>query len=215
MFRDEVNVWQTELQRNPDSFQSWWGLGTAYLRRDRMESAIDPLARAHELCPTNRNTLRHYTEALVSLPDERADPHRSLVVAARLLQMLPKDPWTRTLVAKAHLQAARCGVGDEHFVTAERVALSCLEIARPKGYVFQIAAEARSAAGDFEGALGHLDDSIARGLDTLGVRIDKVRLLRRAGRDRDARRELWHLQRSHPTEPQVFALLQELAAPPR
>ena len=100
------------------------------------------------------------------------------------------------------------------FGEAERLALSCLEIAEPKGYVYQLAAFARNGLGDPDGALRHLETSMRRGLATVDVQIDRVRLLREMGREPDARAGLSRLQHECPMDPRVLALTRT-AAPPR
>jgi tetratricopeptide (TPR) repeat protein len=121
----------------------------------------------------------------------------------------------RTLQAQAHLQAGRVRGGREHFEEAERLALSCLQIATPKGYVYRLAATARRGLGDLEGALAHLDASIARGLRAPEVRLDRAAVLRELGRPRDARQELFTAQREAPGDPAVMRALLQLASPPR
>ena len=214
-YRDEVALWQAELAAQPASFAGWWGLGAALLQRGDAVAAIEPLARAHALRPQHLAALQHYAEALVSLPDDVAQPSRSLVVTELLLMRQPDDAWTRTLVAQAHLQAGAATGEREHWQEAEAVALSCLSIAPPKGYVFQLAAAARRGLGDLDGALAHLDESVRRGLAHTAVRLDRARLLRDLGRPADARRELLRAQAQAPMDPAVQQALFELAQPPR
>jgi tetratricopeptide (TPR) repeat protein len=215
LYRDERELWRAELAHNPASFRSWWGLGTSLLRKGDVQGAIEPLAKAHALLPTHFDTLRNYTEALVSLPDAAAEPERALEIAGKLAAASPLDPWARTLQAQAHLQAGRVGGGSDHFVAAEQLALSCLSIAAPKGYVYRLAAQARRGLGDLPGALAHLDASIERGLAPVGVRLDRAAVLRELGRPRDAQRELLVAQREAPGDPAVMQALLQLAAPPR
>ncbi|MFY9341777.1 MAG: hypothetical protein WAT39_04775, partial [Planctomycetota bacterium] len=215
LYRDEADLWRADLAHHPESFRPWWGLGTATLRAGDAAGAIGPLAKAHALYPGHFDTHRHYAEALVSVGDAEADPERSLAVTAALAAASPRDPWARTLQAQAELQAGRVRAGREHFERAERLALSCLEIAEPKGYVFQLAADARQGLGDLLGALAHLDASIARGLAPVGVRLQRVSLLRELGRAGEAHRELLRAAREHPGDPGVMRALQETAAPPK
>ncbi|MCU0864782.1 MAG: hypothetical protein MUC36_13420 [Planctomycetes bacterium] len=215
LYRDERDLWRLELARHQGSFRSWWGLGTAAARRGDNQGAVAALARAHELNPDYADTLRCYAEALLRLPDVEADPERALVVTAQARTLSPADPWVRTLVAHAHLQAGRLRGGDEHFVAAEDAALSCLSIAPPKGYVYRLAATARRGRGDLEGALAHLDAAIARGLGITGVRVDRVQVLRQLGRHDEARRELMLAQQQEPMHPELVALMQQAATPGR
>ena len=214
-YRDEERLWRHELAQNPRSFAGWWGLGTTAMRKQDFVAAIEPLARATELNPEHYDALRNYTEALLGLPDQQAQPARAIATAEALQARGPRDPWVRTLVVQAHLQAGRLGGGIEHFARAETVALSCLQIGAPKGYVYQLAAAARRGLGDLDGALAHLDTSIARQLGTVGVRLDRAAVLRALGRLDDARRELLRAQQQAPFDPAVQAAMQQLAVPPR
>jgi tetratricopeptide (TPR) repeat protein len=180
-----------------------------------MVGAITPLQRAHELYPEHHDTLRNYVEAMVALPDDAADPERLLRVSAELLDRSPDDPWIRTLVVQGHLQAGRLGGDLDHYQRAEEIALSCLTIATPKGYVYQLAAYARHGLNDVEGALRHLDTSIARGLNTVDVQIDRARLLHELGRISEAKKAIMNLQREWPTDTRVLSALRYFAAPGR
>ncbi|HEX6811067.1 MAG TPA: tetratricopeptide repeat protein [Planctomycetota bacterium] len=214
-YRDERILWQNVLAQHPNSFRGWWGLGSSLWRYGDVPAAIEPLARAHFLCPTHYDALVNYAEALVLLPDEKAQPFRSLVVSDALAARGNEDAWARTLQAQARLQAGRTTGEREYFEVAEQLALSCLQIAPPKGYVYRLAASARRGLGDLDGALAHLDASIARGLDHFTVRLDRAAVLRDLGRHADARRELLQAQRSAPMEPAVMQALHQLAQPPR
>ncbi|MCB9877387.1 MAG: hypothetical protein H6835_07275 [Planctomycetes bacterium] len=214
-YRDERTLWRQELARNPDDFRAWWGLGATLRREGDVVASVDPLRTAHLLYPAHYDLLRHFTEALVSLPDELARPDEALVVAQRLCAQGPEDPWARTLWVQAELQAGRVLGDPRYFETAGPRALSCLEIAPPKGYVYQLAAAARRGLGDYEGALQLLDASIARGLAPVGVRADRFLTLQGLGRAQEARDELLALQRDFPGDATVFGLVRSLAAPPR
>ncbi len=214
-YRDDVTLWQGELAAQPESFQAVWGLGAAHLRRGDLAAAIELLARAHAQRPQHHDALTYYAEALVSLPDATAHPARALEVTSLLTAQTPDDPWVRTLAVQAHLQAGRATGDRAHFEAAEQLALSCLQIAEPKGYVYQLAAAARRGLGDLEGALAHLDTSVQRGLHHTSVRLDRAAVLRDLGRYADARRELQIAQREAPMEPAVLRALQDLAQPPR
>jgi len=214
-YRDERILWQNVAVREPNSFRAWWGLGSAIWRYGDVAAAIEPLARAHLLCPAHYEVLANYAEALISLPDSQAQPFRALLVTDMLAARGSEDAWARTLQAQARLQAGRSTGEREYFEVAERQALSCLQIAQPKGYVYRLAAAARRGLGDLEGALAHLDASIARGLDHFTVRLDRAAVLRDLGRHAEARRELLQAQQRAPTEPAVMQALQQWAQPPR
>lgn len=214
-YRDEVSLWRAELARNPESFPAWWGLGAAHLRNGRAALAIEPLATAVVLRPQHVEALSHYVEALVELPEGSRQPVRALAAAIGLAERMPKDPWIRTLLCRAHLQMGAATGDRAEFATAERVALSCLEIAPPKSFVYLLAAEARQRAGDLDGALALLDTSVQRGLDHVAVRLARATLLRGLGRGVEARRELARAQQMAPMDPAVLSALREAASPPR
>lgn len=214
-YRDERRLWQVELAARPLSWRAWWGLGTANLRAGDVDAAIEPLARAHDLYPEQFDVLRNYAEALTRLPAERAQPFRALVVAERLHDRSPRDPWARTLLADACLQVGRASGEAAWFQRAEATALSCLDVASPKALVYRMAASARRGAGDLGGALAHLDASLARGLDPVALRLDRAALLRELGRHAEARRELLRAQQQAPMDPAVQHALRQAAQPPR
>lgn len=211
LYQDERDLWQVELAQNPESFRGWWGTGACEMRHGNFALAVEPLQRAHELYPEHHDALRNLVEALISVPDEQADPARSLAVGAQLLERSPDDPWVRTLVVHANLQAARLTGDEERWAVAEAIALSCLEIATPKGYVYQLAARARHGQGDVLGALAHLNTSIERGLDSLDVQFDRARLLHELGRTKEARRVIFEVQRDNPTDPRIIGALRYFA----
>lgn len=213
LYRDERELWRAELAHHADSFRSWWGLGTSTLRSGDVAGAIAPLARAHELYPGHFDTHRNYAEALVSLPDAQATPDRALAVTAALVARSPRDPWARTLQAQAELQAGRCSGTAAHFARAEELALSCLQIATAKGYVYLLAALARRGLGDLPGALAHLDTSIGRGLAGTAVRLERAAVLRDLGQLDEARRELSRAQREAPLDPAVMQAVHQFTAP--
>ena len=207
LYQDERDLWRAEIAQNAQSFRGWWGLGACQMRHSLPALAIEPLQRAHELYPLHHDAQRNLVEALVALPDDQAQPERTLAAGQALLERSPEDPWVRTLVVQANLQAGRLGLGEQHYVDAERIALSCLEIAKPKGYVYQLAAYARHGLGDVHGALAHLDTSLARGLNSVDVRMDRARLLHELGRTKEARAVIFELQREYPTDLRIVGAL--------
>lgn len=215
LYQDECELWQAELAHNPESFRAWWGLGTSRMRKQDLPGAIAPLQRAHALYPEHHDTLRNLVEALIALPDDHAEPDVALATADKLLERSPEDPWVRTLKVQAQLQAGRLRQDNHFFTEAEQLALSCLEIAKPKGYVYQLAAFARHGMGDIVGALQHLDTGIERGLNTKDVRYDRARLLFELGHVREARKAIFELQRDYPTDPRMINALRHFATPPK
>jgi tetratricopeptide (TPR) repeat protein len=124
-YRDERILWRNVVAREPSSFRAWWGLGSAIWRYGDVAAAIEPLARAHLLCPAHYEVLANYAEALISLPDAQAQPFRALLVSDRLASRASEDAWARTLQVQARLQAGRATHEREYFEEAERQALSC------------------------------------------------------------------------------------------
>lgn len=214
-YRDERTIWQHELAMRQDSFRAWWGLGTSTLRAGDAVGAIEPLNRAHALYPRHTQPLSDLVDALLALPDPAAEPERAVAAAAALRGLRPDDPWVRTLQARALLQQGRVRAHAEAFVAAEAMALSCLDVAPPKAFVFRLAAAARRGLGDADGALRHLDASLARGLAPVELRLERAALLQSLGRGAEARQELLQAQRQAPGDPGVLHALQQLAAPPR
>ncbi|MBL8733828.1 MAG: hypothetical protein JNN13_15765 [Planctomycetes bacterium] len=215
LYRDESELWRVELARGSDSYRSWWGLATSLRRKGEWREALVAFDHAHTLYPQHYDTLRNYVEALIDVPDADADVARTLRFAASMQALGPNDPWVRTLAAQAQLQAGRVRGEATHFEAAERLALSCLEIAPAKGYVFCLAAAARRGLGDLEGALRHLDESVRRGLAPVRVRLDRATVLGGLGRHGEARRELLLAQQQAPGDALVQQALLQLAAPPR
>lgn len=211
LYQDERDLWRAELAQNPESFRGWWGTGACEMRHGNFALAVEPLQRAHDLYPEHPDALRNLVEALIAVPDEQADPARSLAVGAKLLERSPDDPWVRTLVVQANLQAARLTGDEQRWAVAEVMALSCLEIATPKGYVYQLAARARHGQGDVLGALAYLNTSVELGLASLEVQFDRARLLHELGRTNEARRVVFEVQRSNPTDPRIIGALRHFA----
>lgn len=213
LYQDERDLWRAELAQNDGSFRGWWGLGATEMRHGNYAEAVPSLKRAHAIYPEHHDAMRNLVEAVVAVPDDAADPAYSLAVATALAERSPKDPWVRTLVVQAHLQSARITEHDEHWRIAETMALSCLEIGSPKGYVYQLASRARHGLGDVEGALEHLETSVERGLDSANVQFDRARLLHELGRSREAVRVILEIQRRDPTDPRIPGALQFFSRP--
>lgn len=214
-YRDEFRLYSAEIERRSTSFHGWWGLGAARLREGDFEGAIEPLLAAHLLRPENVEAVGFLTEALVQLPEERQQPALTMFAADRALAFRPDNPWFRTLHARALMVMGRANGDRSLFEQAEREALSCLDIAAPKSFVYLLASEARQLAGDPEGALVHLDTSVQKGLDRVTIWLARARLLRTMGRDAEARRSLAAAQQRAPMDPAVMATMREFAAPPR
>jgi len=119
------------------------------------------------------------------------------------------------LSADACMQVGRASGDRDYFEQAEKFALACLDFAPPKALVYRLAANARRALGDLEGALAHLDACIAGGFDYVPVRAERATVLGLLGRTAEARRELRQLQSQAPFDPAVRQAMQQLASPGR
>jgi tetratricopeptide (TPR) repeat protein len=214
-YRDERHLWRTVLAERPTAWRAWWGLGAAELRSGQVPAAVAALEQAQALYPEHYDVLRNFVEALVWLPVAQQRPFTALVAAERLAAAGPVDPWARTLLAEAQTQVGRVTGAAEWCRAAEQTALSCLEIAPPKALVYRTAAAACRARGDFAAALAHLDQSLARGLAPVAVRVDRAAVLHELGRPREAKAELLRAQLQDPGDPLVLHALQQAARPAR
>jgi tetratricopeptide (TPR) repeat protein len=186
------------------------------LLRGDLPAAEPELAQACALYPGFRNARRAWAECLLRMPAAEGWSFRALVVAAELSAQKPDDPYYRVLHATALLQAGSAGGEREYLETAERVALSCLQIAPPKALVYRLAADARGRLGDHAGALAHLDTALAAGFDLPALRAERSEVLRQLGRDGEADAELRAAFKSAPMDPSVRAAWERRhAAAPR
>ncbi len=214
-YRDERLLWQHEIAQHPLAWRAWWGLGTAQQRYGQPLAAVAPLAHAHALLPRHFDLLRNYAEAVLRLPAGHEQPWLAMVLTQKLRERAPRDPWAHALSADACMQAGRASGERQYFEQAEQLALACLEFAPPKALVYRLAANARRALGDLQGALAHLDTSIDSGFDYVPVRAERATLLGLLGRTAEARRELRLLQQQAPFDPAVQQAMQLLASPGR
>ncbi|MCR9243387.1 MAG: hypothetical protein NXI31_00040 [bacterium] len=205
-FRSETGLWRREIE-NASTWRTWWGLGAAHLRAQDYVRAVEPLHEAYRRNPRHGGVLRNYAEALTFLPADRARPWRALALTDYYLRARPDDPWARTLSAQACLVAGAATAEPRWYEEAERVALSCLDVAEPKGLVYRMAATARLRLEDPAGALAHLDASLAAGRDHFTVRLMRAEVLDQLGRGSESQRERLQAARQNPTEPAVMRAL--------
>ncbi len=220
------SLWRATLAGNPESAAALASL--ADIHRDRalqsarggdqaattreLRMAIVDVDRALSLQPRNVPMRKAAARLRLLLGPERGRPAIALVHAERLLARRADDPILRILVAETMI-ATGSATGEARFFTdGEHMALSCLDVAEPKGLVYRVAAEAREAAGDLDGALAQLDASIARGLDHVSVRCDRARVLLRLGRRAEARQEIARVLAVDPFQPDARRMLEELTA---
>lgn len=208
-YRDERVLWREVIAVQPHCFRAHWGLGLTLMRHGELRASLKHLAMAHRVYPGHKSALVGYLEAMLAEPDpSEQQPFLALVLADDLLERAPLDPYYRILKASALIQAGVATGAAGAFAEAEQVALSCLEIAVPKGLVFRVAARARHSSGDLEGAIELLDESVRRGLDHHSVLIDRASLLREAGRLAEAEADLRAALAQDPMDPRVHAALQ-------
>ncbi|MBK8096460.1 MAG: tetratricopeptide repeat protein [Planctomycetes bacterium] len=202
-YGDERALWRHALWLAKDSYRAHWGLGLAMVRHGDLEAALPHLRRARENYPGSAALWRSELEAWLDQRPERQAPFRAVVLAEELLAMMPNEPFHRILAARAMTQAGQRQPGHDWLARAETMALSCLQIAPPKGLVYTTAAAARQATGDLDGALALLDTSVARGLDHWTVLLERVELHERLGRRLEAERDVLRAQQQAPFEAAV------------
>jgi predicted Zn-dependent protease len=179
-----------------------------------MRHGLAYLHRAVELYPDHRAARRNIAEFQLALGANLGDPIMAVVMADYLVEREPANPFHRLLLSRALAQAGERDGRRERFSEAESAALSCLDIAEPKGLVYRTAAQARMLAGDLAGAVELLDTSVGRGLDHSSVLLQRGELLLRLGRRPEGLRDLHRVLEQDPFEAQALRLLRS-AAPPR
>jgi len=204
-YRDERIVWRRVLADQPCNFRAHWGLGLAQLRSGEEREGLHEIATAACLYWKHIDARVHWCEGLLRRPEAETEPFLCLHLADSVLAERPNDPYYRILKASALLQVGTFTGDPERFAAAEAVALSCLDVGRPKGLVFRVAASARAHRGDLEGAIALLDRSVAMGLAHFTVLLDRADLLQQAGRRNDAESDLQRAIGKAPMEPQVRA----------
>ncbi len=215
-YRSEEHLWRIELARGNPSPRAWFGVALAEYERGDLHAARRSLERALQHNPRHVPALRTLVEAHLALGAD-GDPFTALVLAERLAGESPRNPFYHLLRSRT-LRAVGEQTGDRRwFDAAVEAALHCLQVAEPKGLVYRTAADARRAQGDLPAAIALLDESIARGLDHLSVRVHRGRLLVEAGRLGEAAQELTRALQQAPFDAEVQAFAAELsrAKPPR
>jgi tetratricopeptide (TPR) repeat protein len=215
-YRDECALWRGVLAQRDNSFRAHWGLGAALLLRGQPSAAEAELAHAVAIYPAFRTARRTWIECMLQLPVAEGWPFRAIVVAEELTRQKGDDPWYRMLHAQAELAFGIASGDRAAIVDAEQRALSCLQIAPPKGLVWRFAAHCRQQVGDAPGALAHLDTALARGFDQPALRAERAEVLRALGRADEADRELRAAFARAPFDPVVRAAMERrYAVPPR
>ncbi|MFO1052716.1 MAG: tetratricopeptide repeat protein [Planctomycetota bacterium] len=228
-YRDGAALWSRALAVDPGSHAALCGLaqveqdaaaealqrgdhdGWAVHLRQALDLGVRAIARRREYLPTRRQVVRYR----LMLGPELGEPQRAVVEASALVELRPRNPNHRILLAESLIQAGIESGNQECSIEAERVAMSCLDFAEAKGLVWRVAAEACTARGDHAAALRRLDDAIALGMDGVPLRLDRVEVLRRLGRGAEARVELRRVLAMSPFDARARQLDAELASPPR
>jgi hypothetical protein len=211
LYRDEGRLWRVDLARGWHSYRAHFALGLDARAAGDLELARDHLVLALALHPRHLPAQRELVEVELQRGPRAA---WSACGAARMLtEQEPGSPFHWLLRSRAERLLGEATGEPQWFDSAVASALHCLEIAPPKSLVYRTAADARLAAGDVEGALALLDQSIARGLDHVSVRMHRARLLQSAGRAAEARAEFLRAQSADPFDPDVLAFARALAAP--
>lgn len=206
-YRDERYLWEKVLAHHPQSVHGICGMALVYLREDRLLEARDLLRRAVGIYPGHIAARRNLAETNLML-GERGEPFTALVMADYLVDKAPSNPFHRLLLCRASIAVGDLTGDPRYFDAAEKAALSCLEIAEPKGLVYRMAAFARYKSGDLSGAIMLLDDSVTRGLDHLTVLLHRSELLAEAGRQEEANADLRAAMAQDPLNPMVQAAMQ-------
>jgi tetratricopeptide (TPR) repeat protein len=215
-YRDECALWRRVLAQRDGSFRAHWGLGAALLLRGEPAAAETELAHAVAIYPAFRTARRTWIECMLQLPPAEGWPFRALVVAEELTRQKGDDPWYRMLHAHAELEFGIASGDRRAIADAEQRALSCLQIAPPKGLVWRVAARCRRELGDPQGALAHFDTALEHGFDQPALRAERAEALRALGRAGEADRELRAAFARAPFDPAVRAAMERRdAVPPR
>ena len=212
-YRDERQLWHAVLTSRPDSPRARCALGIAALTDGDLLAAREHLTRAVMVYPRLWRARRHLAMTELAMPRSESKPLTALVNAELVREQSPHDPFVRLLVAECLMAVGEVNSDSAWYVDAEKEALSCLEIAPPKGLVYIVAARARAKTGDVDGALGLLDTAIARGLSHGSVWLAKSDLLTQAGRQPEAVAILRRLLDMDPFDAIAKAAFSRLTAP--
>ena len=228
-FRDARTLWTRALAVDANSTAGLCGLaqveqdaatdaiarGDLDAHRAHLRAAIEFGGRATALRPDLLTARRQVLRYRLGLGPEHGAAFVALTEARALVALRPKNPTHRILLSQSLTQAGTVTGAREFFDEAEAVALSCLEVAEPRGLVWRVAAEACVGRGDVPDGIAQLDAAIAAGCDSTPVRLDRVDLLHRVGRTDEARAELQRILGRSPFDARARALRAQLAAPPR
>lgn len=222
-YRDAAGLWRSTLAQHPNSVRGLCGLAIehrihALERRaqgdedgflDSMASACNLLERAVSTYPEHYAARRNLVEFHIDMGEAGASSY-AVELAHELVEIEPNNPFYRLLWSRALAFDAR-------YDEAVDAALSCLEIAEPKGLVYRTAAGARASQGDLLAAIELLDRSVAQGLDHHTVLLQRADYLVRVGDVSRARSDLRRILQRDPFHFQALRMFEALdrAQPPR
>lgn len=213
-YRDPRALWERVIVTQPGSVRGLCGLALCHMERGELEPALRLLERAVAIWPSHGAALRNLTELHILLAPAPGRAMHAVVLSDRLVAAEPHNPFDRLLSSRA-LAALGGETGEAAwFDAAEARALSCLEIAPPKGLVFRTAASARARQGRLDLALALLDRSVAMGLAHSSVLIDRASYLTQLGRHVEADQDLARAAAGGPFDPRVIELLRARGAGP-
>ena len=228
-FRSEEALWTRAKSVDPASAAAACGLaqveqdlaseaqerGDLDAVRAHLRAAIDLGVLGIAWQPTAMSVRRQLVRIRLALGPEHGEPLLALAEARALVARRPRNPGHRILLSQALTQAGQRAGETRFFDEAERMALSCLTLAPPKGLVWRVAAEARAARGDLPGAVAQLVFADGTGYATPPVRLDRAELLLKLGRTDAARADIRAALVESPFDPRARALATQSSAPPR
>lgn len=213
-YRDARVLWERVVATQPGSVRGLCGLALCHMERGGLEPALRLLERAVAIWPSHAAALRNLTELHILLSPQPGRALAAVVLSDRLVAAEPYNPFDRLLSSRA-LAALGAETGNAAwFDAAEAQALTCLEIAPPKGLVFRTAASARARQGRVDLALALLDRSLALGLAHSSVLLDRASYLKQLGRHAEAEQDLARAAVDGPFDPRVIELLRARSAGP-
>lgn len=197
LYRDERALWEDTYAGSPESYRARYSLGVCAMQAGELMEAKRWMEAALAIYPEYRSAQKNLIELHLQL-GVRGDPLVAVSIARELVDREPRNPFYRLLLSRS-LAGAGVRTGDARdFDEATAVALSCLEIAEPKGLVFRTAAHARQQQGELEQALELLDESVSRGLDHISVLLDRHDVNLALGHREDALRDLRRVLKETP-----------------
>ena len=212
-FTSSEKLWSTELARNPESRLAMAGLAVHCMEQGEYARAMPLLRVLVRTYPDRRDARVNLAEAALKTGDLTTAGTQT----EYLVRKWPRNPFhlllrSRALAAEGVVSKAAEQFDDaaRHFDAAVDAALSCLDIAEPKGLVFQTAARARQLQGDLDAAIDLLTLSVEEGLNHSSVLFDRSDLYLAKGMVDRARIDLSDILRREPFNLRAFEALRVL-----